>query len=482
MKRQRKGCDLSINVWRKEGKMSHSISTGKDDFYRQIFKLAIPIIIQNLLSAAVNSADVIMLNYVGQSSISAVSLAANYSSILFMVYYGLGTGASLLCSQYSGKNNLQAIHAVEGIALRFSVGISILVALIAFMMPQRMMQLFTADAELITIGSSYLRVMGITYICWGISEIYLAVLRSIGRVTISMVLNVLAFVLNIFLNAVFIFGLFGAPKLGATGVAIATALSRLAQLLACVIVSILSKDVKLNPAYMFLRSKVLFHDFIRLSLPALGNDLSWSVAFSMYSVILGHLGTDAVAANSLVIVVRNIGSVFCFAIASAGTILLGQIMGKGDLEKSKKYASRMLRLTVITGALGGVIVLAVTPFVLKFASLNETAMHYLKYMLLINSYYIMGSAVNTALIAGVFRAGGDTKFGLICDTVDMWVYAVPLGFFAAFVLKLPVLWVYFLLCTDEFVKWPWVLHHYRKGEWAKNITRENIFEAKGDTP
>ena len=482
MKRQRKVCDLSINVWRKEGKMSHSISTGKDDFYRQIFKLAIPIIIQNLLSAAVNSADVIMLNYVGQSSISAVSLAANYSSILFMVYYGLGTGASLLCSQYSGKNNLQAIHAVEGIALRFSVGLSILVALIEFMMPQRMMQLFTADPELITIGSSYLRVMGITYICWGISEIYLAVLRSIGRVTISMVLNVLAFVLNIFLNAVFIFGLFGAPKLGATGVAIATALSRLVQLLACVIVSILSKDVKLNPAYMFLRSKVLFHDFIRLSLPALGNDLSWSVAFSMYSVILGHLGTDAVAANSLVIVVRNIGSVFCFAIASAGTILLGQIMGKGDLEKSKKYASRMLRLTVITGALGGVIVLAVTPFVLKFASLNETAMHYLKYMLLINSYYIMGSAVNTALIAGVFRAGGDTKFGLICDTVDMWVYAVPLGFFAAFVLKLPVLWVYFLLCTDEFVKWPWVLHHYRKGEWAKNITRENIFEAKGDTP
>ena len=462
--------------------MSYSISTGKDDFYRQIFKLAIPIIIQNLLSAAVNSADVIMLNYVGQSSISAVSLAANYSSILFMVYYGLGTGASLLCSQYSGKNNLQAIHAVEGIALRFSVGISILVALIAFMMPQRMMQLFTADPELIVIGSSYLRVMGITYICWGISEIYLAVLRSIGRVTISMVLNVLAFVLNIFLNAVFIFGLFGAPKLGATGVAIATALSRLIQLLACVIVSIMSKDVKLNPAYMFLRSKVLFHDFIRLSLPALGNDLSWSVAFSMYSVILGHLGTDAVAANSLVIVVRNIGSVFCFAIASAGTILLGQIMGKGDLEKSKKYASRMLRLTVITGALGGVIVLAVTPFVLKFASLNETAMHYLKYMLLINSYYIMGSAVNTALIAGVFRAGGDTKFGLICDTVDMWVYAVPLGFFAAFVLKLPVLWVYFLLCTDEFVKWPWVLHHYRMGEWAKNITRENIFEAESDTP
>lgn len=448
----------------------------KDDFYRQMFKLAIPIIIQNLLSAAVNSSDVIMLNYVGQSAISAVSLAANYSNILFMVYYGLGTGASLLCAQYFGKKNMQAIHAVEGIALRFSLAISALVALAAFTMPQRMLLLFTSDQELIAIGSSYIRIMGITYLCWGVTEIYLAILRSIGRVTISMTLNMLAFGLNILLNAVFIFGLFGAPKLGVTGVAIATASSRLIQLVACVIVSLLSKDVKLNPAYMFIRSKTLLNDFIHLSLPALGNDLSWSVAFSMYSVILGHLGTEAVAANSLVTVVRNVGSVFCFAIASAGTILLGRVMGQEELEKSKSYASRMLKMTVVAGAVGGVIVLAVTPFVLRFASLNDTAMHYLKYMLLINSYYIMGSAVNTALIAGVFRAGGDTKFGLICDTIDMWVYAVPLGFFAAFVLKLPVLWVYFLLCTDEFVKWPWVIRHYRKGEWAKNITREDIFE------
>lgn len=448
----------------------------KDDFYRQMFKLAIPIIIQNLLSAAVNSSDVIMLNYVGQSAISAVSLAANYSNILFMVYYGLGTGASLLCAQYFGKKNMQAIHAVEGIALRFSFAISALVALAAFTMPQRMLLLFTSDQELIAIGSSYIRIMGITYLCWGVTEIYLAILRSIGRVTISMTLNMLAFGLNILLNAMFIFGLFGAPKLGVTGVAIATASSRLIQLVACVIVSLLSKDVKLNPAYMFIRSKTLLNDFIHLSLPALGNDLSWSVAFSMYSVILGHLGTEAVAANSLVTVVRNVGSVFCFAIASAGTILLGRVMGQGELEKSKSYASGMLKMTVVAGAVGGVIVLAVTPFVLRFASLNDTAMHYLKYMLLINSYYIMGSAVNTALIAGVFRAGGDTKFGLICDTIDMWVYAVPLGFFAAFVVKLPVLWVYFLLCTDEFVKWPWVIHHYRKGEWAKNITREDIFE------
>ena len=447
----------------------------KDTFYPQIIKLVIPIVIQNLLSAAVSSTDVIMLNYVGQSSISAVSLAANYAGVLFMIYYGLGTGASMLCAQYWGKGDLEPIRVIEGIALRFSLALTLIFSAAAFFAPRLMMQIFTNDPELIDIGAGYLRVMTVTYLCWSIIEVYLAVLRSIGRVTVSMVLNVLAFTLNIFLNAVFIFGLFGAPELGAVGVAIATAASRVIELLGCIIVSANSKDIKLKLSYMFLSNKLLLQDFVRLSVPALANDVAWSVAFSMYSVILGHLGSDAVAANSLVVVVRNFGTVLCFGTASAGGILLGNVMGVGDMERAKEYASKLMKLTVITGAIGGVMVLIATPFVLRFASLSETAMHYLKYMLLINTYYIMGAAVNTTLIAGVFRAGGDSRFGLICDFIDMWIYAVPLGFLAAFVFKLPVLWVYFLLCTDEFVKWPWVIRHYRNGKWLKNITREDLF-------
>lgn len=448
----------------------------KDRFYSQIIKLVIPIVIQNLLSAAVNSADVVMLNYVGQSSISAVSLAANYAGVLFMVYYGLGTGATLLSAQYWGKKDLQAIRVVEGIAMRFSLLITLVFSGFAAFAPELMMKLFTNDAELIRIGAGYLRVMSITYLCWGIIEIYLSVLRSIGKVTISMILNILAFSLNIFLNAVFIFGLFGAPRLGAVGVAIATATSRVVELIGCIFVSFtFSQDLKLNPAYMFIRNKALLKDFIQLSLPALGNDVSWSVAFSMYSVILGHLGSDAVAANSLVVVVRNFGTVLCFGTASAGGILLGNVMGENDMERAKEYATKLMKLTIITGAIGGVLILISTPFVLHFASLSETAMHYLKYMLLINTYYVMGAAVNTTLIAGVFRSGGDTRFGLICDSVDMWCYAVPLGFLSAFVFKLPVLVVYFLLCTDEFVKWPWVIKHYRSGKWLQNITRDDLF-------
>lgn len=216
-----------------------------------------------------------------------------------------------------------------------------------------------------------------------------------------------------------------------------------------------------------------------MALPALGNDVAWGLAFSMYSVIMGHMGNDAVAANSFVTVVRNLGTVFCFGIASAGGILVGNVIGEGDMKRAKSYSSKVMKLTVLSGAVGGAIILSVTPFVLSVASLSDQAMHYLKYMLLINSYYVMGAAVNTTLIAGLFRAGGDSRFGFICDVIDMWVYAVPLGFFAAFVLKLPVMWVYFLLCTDEFVKWPWVIKHYKSGKWLKNITRDNLFEEIG---
>ena len=446
-------------------------------FRSQMYKLLIPLVIQNLLNAAVSSSDVVMLNYVSQSSISAVSLAANYAQVLGSVFYGLGTGATLLCAQYYGKKDFRAIQAVQGIALRFSMAISVIFALAAFTAPQLLMRLFTNDMELISIGAGYLRIMGITYLCWGIIEVYMSVLRSIGRVTICLALNIMTFFLNIALNAVFIFGLLGAPKLGAVGVAIATAASRVVELVGGFVVSAFSKDVKLKLSEVFRRNKVLTGDFVRLALPALGNDVSWGVAFSMYSVILGHLGNDAVAANSIVVVIRNLTTTFCFAVAGAGGILLGNVMGTGDLDKAKKYASEVMKMTVFSGAVGGVVLIAAIPLVLRFASasLSDTAMGYLRVMLWINSYYIMGAAVNTSLIAGVFRAGGDTRFGLICDSIDMWCYAVPLGFLAAFVLKLPVLWVYFLLCTDEFVKWPWVLRHYRSGAWAKDITREGLF-------
>ncbi len=445
-----------------------------ESIYRKIWVVALPIIIQNVIDAAVNSADVLMLNYVGQDAISAVSLANSLVGILFMLLYGIGTGIAMLAAQYYGKGDLATIEKIEGIGLKFSLSVAFIGAFLCMVIPKKLMFIYTSDEILINLGAQYLRFIAPGLLFWAISAVYMAILRCIGRVGTSTIIETTALFMNVCLNAVFIFGLFGIPKLGVVGVAIATTLSRLFQLFCCIFVSIRGAQVKLSLRTMLGRHALLEKDFFTMALPAIGNDLSWSLAFSMYSVIIGHLGNDVVAAYSITNVVRNLGTVFCFGMASAGGIIVGQILGSGEREEGIRTARILFRLTVLAGAIGGLIVFLVMPFALSYASLTPQALDYLKFMLLISTYYIMGTAVNTYLIAGIFRAGGDSKFGFICDTIDMWAYAVPLGLLSAFVFKLPVKVVFFLLCTDEFVKWPWVLKHYYSNKWAKNITRENV--------
>jgi len=442
------------------------------NIYGKMFFVAMPIILQNIIDAAVNSADILMLNHVGQDAISAVSLANSMVGILFMFLYGIGTGIAMLSAQYYGKGDMKTIEKVEGIGLRFALSIAFLGVVGCLAIPKTLMRIYTPNEVYIETGAVYLRYIAPGLVFWAISAVYMSILRCIGKVAISTVLEAIALICNVFLNAVFIFGLFNAPKLGVVGVAIATSISRLIQLIGCIAVSLCKPGVALTFKTMFKRFKVLEKDFFTMAMPAIGNDLVWSVAFSVYSMILGNMDNDAVAANSIVNVVRNLGTVMCYGIGSASGIIVGQILGEGSLEEGIKAGHLCLRLAVITGVIGGLIVWLIKPFALSHADLSAKALDYLNFMLNINIYYITGTSVNTCLIAGVFRAGGDSKFGFKCDLIDMWVYAVPLGLLAAFVFKLPVKVVYFLLCTDEFVKWPWVFKHFYSHKWAKNITRD----------
>ena len=434
-----------------------------------------PIIFQNLIDAAVNSADVLMLNYVGQSELSAVSLANSMISVYFMFLYGIGTGITMLSAQYYGKGDLKTIEKVEGIGLKVALAVAAIGAVCAVAIPDRLMRIYTNDETLVKIGAKYLMIIAPGLIFWAVSAVYTSILRCIDKVTVSTVLEALSLISNVFFNAVFIFGLLGAPKLGVAGVALATLISRFLQMAGCFAVSIFMKPgVSLTFKTILKRFPVLEKDFAGMSIPAIGNDIIWGLAFSVYSMIMGHLGDDAVAAFSINNVVRNLGTVMCYGIAAATGIIVGQILGEGRREEGIKAGHVCFRLSIISGIIGGLIALALTPVTLNVVSISDKALDYLRFMLLINTYYITGTAVNTTLIVGVFRAGGDSRFGLKCDVIDMWIYAVPLGLIAAFVLKLPVKWVYFLLCTDEFVKWPWVFKHFYGYKWAKNITRDNI--------
>lgn len=211
---------------------------------------------------------------------------------------------------------------------------------------------------------------------------------------------------------------------------------------------------------------------MKYSLPAFGNEVSWGVGFSMYSVIMGHLGSDMVAANAVAVVAKNLGTVVCFGIANAGAILLGKAIGAGQMETVKEDASRFCWITFVSGIAGGALIFLLRPLFMNMADLSAVAQGYLSIMLFINMYSVLGQAMNSTVICGIFRAGGDSRWGFICDVIDMWLFAVPLGFISAFLLKLSPMWVYFLIYLDEFVKLPFVYRHYKSYQWLKNITRD----------
>ena len=441
---------------------------------KKIWLVSIPIIIQNLIDSAVNSADVFMTGYLGQASLSALSLASQFSTIAFMFFMGINSAVTMMCAQYWGKGDTATIEKVEGIAYRASVSFALVLMFSCLLIPQHMMRLYTPDPELIELGCSYLRAVSVGFLFWGLSTVYLATLRSMERVTISTITESVSLLLNVVLNACFIFGLLGFPRLGIMGVGLATAISRFAGLLICVVVSWRSPDVHMSFNYVFRPVKLLTRDYFSMAVPAIGNEVGWAIGFSMYSVVFGYLGSDVVAANSLVSVIRNLSASFCWGIGAASGIIVGQFLGAGHIEEGRKAAKRMLRLAALTGAGGGLVIFLMTPFVMSLANISEQSMDYLNFMLKVNSVYIIGTAVNATLISGILRSGGDARWGFRCDMIGMWLYGVPLAFISAFVLRLPVKVVYLLMCTDEFVKWPFVLRRFSSGKWARNITRETM--------
>ena len=450
----------------------------KRAFYKRAIRITAPIALQNFMDAMVSSADVIMLSFVSQAALGASSLAGQVAFVLNMLLFGINSGASVLSAQYWGKGDTRAVERVLGLALKITIVISALFTIAAAAFPEYIMRIFTEDAELIANGIQYLRAVAASYLLGGFCTVYLGVMRSVERVKMSAAVHCSAVIMNVILNACFIFGWGPFPKLGIVGVALATSITRAIETVICIGDTWLCKTVKLRIKYLIARGGELMRDFMKFSIPAAANDVVWGLAFSIYSVILGHLSSDIVAANSVASVVRNLGTVVCFGCSSSAAIVLVKTLGDNKLAEAKVYAGRFIKMAVITALIGGVVILCARPLVMLYMEValevTDLVREELGLMLYINSYYIMGASLNTMLICGIFRSGGDVKFGMFCDMIAMWVYAVPVGLLSAFVLKLPEMWVYFILCLDEFVKLPAVFWHYKKGTWIKNITRDDV--------
>lgn len=440
----------------------------KRSLRKEIVRLALPIALQQFMTALVGACDAIMLGKLSQDAMSAVSLATQVTFVFNLFMFAFMAGENMFVAQYYGKGDYTGISQVFSLVTKICGCIAVVFLAGTLFFPEQLMRILTNEETLIVLGSEYLRVIGISYVFSGIAQTFLAIMKNCGAVNMSTLINGVMVILNIALNAVFIFGLSGFPKMGIKGAALATVLATVMQFLWSVgYVLCRIRAVKFS-----LRSceKKLFGRFWQKTVPLLINNLAWGIGFSMYSVIMGHLGTDAVAANGIANISKNLVVCFCLGLGNAGSIIVGNRLGADRLQEAKEVGETLTKTAIIAGIVSGLVLIALSPFITKMVDLTPIARGYLQKMLLISSYYIAGKSVNCMTIGGIFAAGGDSKFGMLCDSVTLWCIIVPLGCICAFILKLPVMVVYFVLNLDEIIKLPVVYKHYKKYKWIKNLT------------
>lgn len=440
----------------------------KRSLRKEIVRLALPIALQQFMTALVGACDAIMLGKLSQDAMSAVSLATQVTFVFNLFMFAFMAGENMFVAQYYGKGDYTGISQVFSLVTKICGCIAVVFLAGTLFFPEQLMRILTNEETLIVLGSEYLRVIGISYVFSGIAQIFLAIMKNCGAVNMSTLINGVMVILNIALNAVFIFGLSGFPKMGIKGAALATVLATVMQFLWSVGYVL----CRIRAVQFSLRSceKKLFGRFWQKAVPLLINNLAWGIGFSMYSVIMGHLGTDAVAANGIANISKNLVVCFCLGLGNAGSIIVGNRLGADRLQEAKEVGETLTKTAIIAGIVSGLVLIALSPFITKMVDLTPTARGYLQKMLLISSYYIAGKSVNCMTIGGIFAAGGDSKFGMLCDSVTLWCIIVPLGCICAFILKLPVMVVYFVLNLDEIIKLPVVYKHYKKYKWIKNLT------------
>ena len=440
----------------------------KRSLRKEIVRLAFPIALQQFMTALVGACDAIMLGKLSQDAMSAVSLATQVTFVFNLFMFAFMAGENMFVAQYYRKGDYTGISQVFSLVTKICGCIAVVFLAGTLFFPEQLMRILTNEETLIVLGSEYLRVIGISYVFSGIAQTFLAIMKNCGAVNMSTLINGVMVILNIALNAVFIFCLSGFLKMGIKGAALATVLATVVQFLWSVgYVLCRIRAVKFS-----LRSceKKLFGRFWQKAVPLLINNLAWGIGFSMYSVIMGHLGTDAVAANGIANISKNLVVCFCLGLGNAGSIIVGNRLGADRLQAAKEVGETLTKTAIIAGIVSGLVLIALSPFITKMVDLTPTARGYLQKMLLISSYYIAGKSVNCMTIGGIFAAGGDSKFGMLCDSVTLWCIIVPLGCICAFILKLPVMIVYFVLNLDEIIKLPVVYKHYKKYKWIKNLT------------
>ena len=435
--------------------------------------LVIPMALQNLINTGVSACDVFMLGKVGETALSASSLARQVQYIMSLFLFGLTSGATVLTAQYWGKGDKKTIERILAMGMCMAVAVTAIFTLVSLLMPETLIRIFTNESEVIREGVKYLRIVAFSYIAIGITDVYLYIMRSVERIKVATAVYLSSLICNVILNAVFIFGMFGCPAMGIRGAALATLLARILELILVIgYAKIYNREILFRMKYFFHMDSGLLKDFLVCAVPVILNEVLWGIANSASTAILGHMGSAAVAANSVAQVTKEMSMVVSFGISNAAAIYLGKTIGEKKYQHARAYAERFVKLSILLGIGSAVIILLSSQMIIMVMGMTPLTKDYLRFMMCVMAYYAVAQTLDETVIVGIFRSGGDTRFGLIIDLTAMWGCSVLLGAAAAFVFHCSVPVVYALLMSDELVKIPIIWGRYKNCSWIRNITRE----------
>ncbi|MDT9335189.1 MATE family efflux transporter [Clostridium perfringens] len=453
------------------------IITRDKRFYRLLFSIALPIAVQNLITFMVSMVDTLMVGALGEIQLSAVSIANNLFFVLTILMFGLAGGSNIMISQYWGKGNVKTIHKILAIMYRVCLLITGIFIFIALFLPKYFMGIFTTDKAVIDFGASYLRIVCIGYLFYSITNCTIMMLRSVKTVSISIIVYTASLMVNSILNWIFIFGNLGAPELGIRGAAIATVCARITEFsIVLVFMFIYERKIGLKIEHLLKLDKEILKDYVGLCTPVLCNELLWAIGASMISVIVGRMGTEVVAANSINGVAHQFVTVFIFGMSNATAVIIGNTIGEGKKEKAKEYAYSIGIFSVVMGCISGLMILLIKPFVVNFYNVSYSTKLIAMEIMTVTSGIIVFQSLASNFMMGVLRGGGDAKFVLINDLIFMWLVAIPGGFFVAFVLELPVALVFLVIKCDEILKSLTSVYRVISGKWVNDVTKDYEFE------
>ena len=440
-------------------------------FLSNMLKIALPIMIQNLVTSSLNMADTIMVGKLGEVQIASVGIANQYFFLFTMILTGLCGGCSVFISQYWGKKDFANIKRMLGLGLASALFVSVVFMAAGFISTDAIISLFNKDSIVIDLGGKYLFIVLFSYIFTAVTFVYGYSLRSIGDTVAPLIVNIAALLCNVFLNYVLIFGKLGAPALGVEGAAIATLIARVLE--AIILVILVYKDngvLAANASELLDLSRDFFKRSYTIILPVLLNDVLWAMASLIYSVVYGRMGTGATAAIQICNTVSNMFMVVTFGMASASAIMVGNSIGEGKEDQAVDYAKKLMAVSLIVSIILGLSLALTAPLILDLFNISIEVRSSTLIMLYIISFIFVIRFLGMVIIVGILRGAGDARSSLIIEGLTMWFIGVPLTIMGAFLFKLPVHLVYALAILEEVVKFILGLMRLKSRKWINNIT------------